>query len=51
MEEAYLCDGNKRECEKNHCYKWGGDGLCRHTSDAEHALRELKEETCTNSRT
>ena len=33
----YLCDGNVKDCNKKHCYKWGGDGSCRYTSNIENA--------------
>lgn len=38
----YLCDGEKPDCEKIHCYKNMSDGLCRHTSDITHAVNFKK---------
>lgn len=40
----YLCDGEKEDCEKTHCYKAVDDGFCRHTTDVSHALNFVKEE-------
>lgn len=32
----YLCDGDVPACDKDECYKHGGE--CRHTTDTAHAL-------------
>ena len=37
----YLCDGERPDCKKPHCYKTGGN--CRHTFDVEHARNFAKE--------
>ena len=37
----YLCDGEKAECKKKHCYKetdTEDPNCCRHTSDVAHAI-------------
>lgn len=37
----YLCDGEKAECKKKHCYKetdTEDPDCCRHTSDVTHAI-------------
>lgn len=40
----YLCDGEKTDCKKTHCFKNEEDG-CRHTSDVKHAINFTKKET------
>ena len=47
MEEKkiwYLCDGEKLDCKRIHCYKNTQDNPCRYTKDINHALnfREKK---------
>lgn len=39
----YLCDGKKKDCKKDLCYKNTNGGPCRHTSDVEHAINFRKE--------
>lgn len=34
----YLCDGNRPECKKTHCYKNTNEQACRHTADIRHAI-------------
>lgn len=40
----YLCDGEKEDCPRTHCYKTEVDG-CRYTSDINHAANFKKKET------
>lgn len=40
----YLCDGEKQDCKKTHCYKNTDIEPCRHTRDIEHAINFRKEE-------
>lgn len=40
-EVLYLCDGEKTDCKKKHCYKETDSeapDCCRHTSDVAHAI-------------
>lgn len=37
----YLCDGNKEDCKRSHCYKKELDG-CARTSDINHAINFRK---------
>lgn len=41
----YLCDGEKDDCRKSHCYKNTDLEPCRHTRDIEHAVSFEKKET------
>ena len=41
----YLCDGEKPDCPKTHCYKNTDVEPCRHTRDIDHAANFTKEET------
>lgn len=38
----YLCDGEKEECKKRHCYKKTKENPCRHTKDINHAVNFKK---------
>ena len=29
----YICNGEKPDCTKKHCYRKGGEEVCRHTTD------------------
>ncbi|MDO5344415.1 MAG: hypothetical protein Q4E91_01570 [Lachnospiraceae bacterium] len=42
---TYLCDGEKPDCKRTHCYKNTDDGLCRHTSDIDHAINFIKKDS------
>lgn len=38
----YLCNGEKLDCKKTHCYKNTDDDPCRHTSDINYAINFCK---------
>lgn len=36
IRDYYLCDGNVEDCNKDECYKFGGE--CMHTQNIENAI-------------
>ena len=40
----YLCDGERKECSKNTCFKTGCENPCRHTTDIRHAVNFGRED-------